>query len=74
MSEETKNKEDPKEWINEFYDIFPKGTKNLNGYIRIDKGGCLKKMIDFCKENPEFNKAIIITATKNYIQRFKKSV
>lgn len=55
-------------WIDEWYDIFPKGVKSGGYYtVRCDKQGCIKKLKNFIKNNPEFGKNVILQATKNYV-------
>ena len=55
------------EWFEEWYSLWPKGIK-VSGYpVKGDRKGCLKKLVKFTKEHPEFEKDIIIKATKDYI-------
>ena len=74
---ELKKKENPNDvdnWIDEWYDIFPKGVKSGGGkYARTGKKSCLKKLKMFIKEHPEFTKENIITATNNYIEDREKN-
>jgi len=55
------------DWFDEWFDLFPQGVKSGGYLIKSDKAGCLKKMEKFVKTYPEFNKDIIIRATKDYI-------
>lgn len=55
------------EWIDEWRELFPSGVKTAGRPVRGDKKGCLKKMIKFCKDNPEYTKENIIEATKIYV-------
>lgn len=54
-------------WIEEWFNLWPKGIKSGGYYIRTDIGSCLRKMTDFVKDNPQYNKNIILSATKNYL-------
>lgn len=64
-----RNKEDSVElWIDEWYELFPKGVKSGGYYaVRCDKQGCIKKLKNFIKNNPEFDKNVILKATKKYV-------
>lgn len=56
------------QWIDEWFDLFPKGVKSGGYYtVRCDKQGCIKKLKNFIKNYPEFDKQIILQATKNYV-------
>lgn len=55
------------EWINDFREIFPKGIRSGGLPVRGDKQSCLKKMRKFVKEYPEYDKDLILKATKNYV-------
>jgi hypothetical protein len=66
-----KVKNNVSEWIDEWYDLFPKGIKVFGYLVRSDKNGCLRKMKDFIKLNPQFSKEIILKATKNFIDYCK---
>lgn len=58
---------DLKDWFDDWFDLFPKGVKSGGYLVKSDKAGCYKKMKSFVKEYPEYNKDIIIRATKDYI-------
>lgn len=59
------------EWFDEWYSLWPRGIK-VGGYpVKGDRKGCLKKLIKFINEYPEFDKDIIIKATKDYIDAFR---
>ena len=64
---------DPEDWIDQWYELWPKGVKSGGLSIRTDKNSCLKKLKTFIKENPQYNKGVIIGATKKYIERMKKN-
>lgn len=67
-----KAKIDLNELVKEFRDLFPKG-KNSGGYpYKGDKQGCMKKMSKFLKNNPEFDKELILKATKAYVNSKRK--
>lgn len=65
-------KEGIEEWIDMWYELFPKGVKSGGLPIKTDKPDCLKKMIRFCKEYPEYTKGIILTATQKYLDEMRK--
>ncbi len=66
-------KSGPEEWIDEYYNLFPKGVTSIAGYpIRTDKSDCLKKLIKFTNEF-DYSKGVIITATKNYLNIQKRT-
>jgi len=58
---------DVEEWINEWYDLWPKGIKTGGYYLRADKFGALAKMKAFLVTYPMYGKDIIMNATKNYL-------
>lgn len=64
-------KEGVEEWIDDWYELFPKGVKSGGLPVKTDKPDCLKKMIKFCKEYPEYTKGIIMTATQKYLIEMK---
>ena len=67
-------KEKVEDWIDEWYELWPKGVKSGGSVlVRSDKNGCLNKMKKFVKQNPDFNKDIIIRATKDYINHLRMS-
>jgi predicted transcriptional regulator len=59
------------DWIEEWYNLFPKGVRSGGYLIRDGKSSCLKKMGKFLKDNPNITKEEIIRATKNYVQTCK---
>lgn len=66
-------KEKVEDWIDEWYELWPKGIKSGGYLVRSDKNGCLNKMKKFVKLNPDFSKEIIIRATKDYINHLRMS-
>jgi hypothetical protein len=58
-------------WIEEWYDLFPKGIKSGGYYVRTSIKDCDKKMHKFLLDNSEFSKDVILEATKNYIEDMK---
>lgn len=58
-------------WINDWYELFPKGVKSGDYPIRSGLAGCLKKMKKFIKEYPEYSKDVIIKVTKKYVNDMK---
>lgn len=65
-------KEKVEDWIDEWYELWPKGVKSGGYLVRSDKTGCLNKMKSFIK-NYKFDKEIIIRATKDYINHLRMS-
>ncbi len=61
------DKSDVKDWIETWYNLWPKGVKSGNFMVRTDPKECLKKMSKFCKEHSSYSKGIIIAATKKYL-------
>jgi hypothetical protein len=55
-------------WIEEYYDLFPKGIKSGGFYVRSSIQDCSNKMFKFLNDNPQFTKDIILEATKSYIK------
>ena len=55
-------------WIEEYYELFPKGIKSGGFYVRSSIQDCSNKMFKFLNDNPQFTKDIILAATKNYIK------
>lgn len=55
-------------WIEEYYNLFPKGVKSGGFYVRTSIVDCSNKMFKFLKDNPQFTKDIVLAATKNYIK------
>ena len=60
------------DWIDRWFDLWPKKIRNDGGYIRSNLTGCKKKMNKFMFEHPEFTSGIIITATKKYLEEKRK--
>jgi len=60
--------EDVDEWISDWYDLFPKGVKSGGYFVRTGMRSCKKKMQQFMKDNPQYDKDVIMKATKNYIE------
>lgn len=50
-----------RDWIQDYRNLFPK-------YKKGDKKSCVDKMADFLSEYPEYDKATIMTATREYIR------
>ncbi len=55
------------DWIDVWYNLFPRGVKSGGYLVRSDKNGCLNKMKKFVKNNPDFTQEIILKATSDYI-------
>lgn len=67
------NTEEVEDWFEEWYNLFPRGIKSGGYMVRGDKRGCLNKLKKFTADYPEFNKDIIIEATKEYIEESRKN-
>ena len=67
-----KSEDDPSQWIDEWRDLFPKGVKTAGYSIRGTRGGCIKKMKRFIKNNKQVTKEQIFNATKLYIEEKKR--
>lgn len=64
------NSQSAKDWIREWWNLFPSGIKSGGYYVKTDVNGCLKKMNKFLYDNPDYdNKDLVIEATKNYVAR-----
>lgn len=63
----TKSNNDEISWFEEWYSLWPRGIKSGGYPVKGDRKGCLKKLIKFTNEYPEFGKEIITKATKDYI-------
>lgn len=60
-------------FVSEYRNLFPKGVKSGNGTpVRGNKSDVEAKMKEFLKKHPEFSKLVILNATKNYIEHFKR--
>lgn len=56
-------------WIQEYRDLFPIGVKSGGFPVRGDLKGCTKKMERFLEDYPEYDKEIILKATKSYVDK-----
>lgn len=61
------------DWIQDWLNIFPKGVKTGPKLVRSDKSGCLKKMLKFRKEYPEYDVTLIFKATENYVEELAEN-
>lgn len=59
------------DWIDIWYNLFPKGVKSGGYLVRSDKHGCIIKMKKFIKRYPGFNKEIILKATSDYLDYYR---
>lgn len=65
------NGNDPKNWMDEWMDLWPSGVKSGSYYVKTDKNGCIRKMRKFNRIYPQYSKKLIMDATKEYITRLK---
>jgi uncharacterized protein (DUF2344 family) len=58
------------DWIDDWYELFPKGKKNKAGhYIKSDKDLCEKKLLKIISKNKQtYTKEIIFQATSRYVK------
>jgi hypothetical protein len=56
------------DWLNRWFDLWPKGVKSGGYYVRTDYTGSLKKMRRFIINRPDISLDEILQATKNYIE------
>lgn len=59
------------DWIDQWYDLFPKGVKSGGYFVRSDKKGCLNKMLKFVEKYPEYDKDVILRATADYVNHMR---
>lgn len=59
------------DWIDIWYNLFPKGVKSGGYLVRSDKHGCIVKMKKFMKRYPQFTKEIILKATSDYLDYYR---
>lgn len=57
-----------KDWISDWFNIFPQRIKSGGYYVKSDINGCRKKMKKFMSIYPEYDKDIIMKATTNYVK------
>ena len=59
-------------FVTEWHALFPQRKEvDFVGYLRGKPKDCIKKMLKFCKENPEYTKDTIFAATKMYLEEKK---
>lgn len=59
------------DWFDEWYALWP-SIMGSGGYrIKGDRRGCIRRLEKFTKDYPEYNKDIIMKATKEYVDRCK---
>lgn len=59
-------------WFDDWYEMWPRKIKSGGYLIRSDKNSCATKMVKFRKANPQFTPDIILEATTNYVNTFKR--
>lgn len=59
-------------WFDDWYAMWPKSVKSGGYLIRADKNSCISKMTKFRKANPQYTPEIILEATTNYVNTFKR--
>lgn len=61
------------DWITEWIELWPKGVLKATGYpVSGNEKEVRKRLIRFMLEYPDFNKDIIMQATKNYLETRKQ--
>lgn len=60
------------EFIDKYYDLFPIGVKSGGYPVRNGRSNVAKKLKSFMEQHKEFNRAVILVATKNYLDERKR--
>jgi len=60
------------DWVDDWRNLFPKGVKTAGYSVRGTRGGCIKKMKKFIKNNKKVTKDQIFKATELYIEEKKR--
>jgi hypothetical protein len=63
--------EDSKEWIDKWFDLWPRGVKSGIYYVKSDVNSCRIRMQRFMKRNSRFSEDIVMRATQSYLDRAK---
>ena len=63
--------ENPKLWLDEWLELWPKEIQNGGMAIKSPAKYCVNKIIKFCKDYPQYTKDVIFAATKRYLQERK---
>ena len=58
-------------FVDQFYELWPKGIKSGGYAVRSGKDACSTKLRTFLKENKLYTPLIVLTATENYISKCK---
>ncbi len=64
---------DWEKFVDQFYELWPKGVKSGGYAVRSGKDSCSSKLKTFLKEHKEYTPLIVLAATENYIQRCKQN-
>lgn len=64
-------KESVEDWIDGWYNLFPKGVKSGGYLVRSSRIDCINKMVKFVKKYPQYSKDIILKATADYIDYYR---
>lgn len=59
------------QFLDSWYDLWPKGIKSGGYYVKTDKNGCGKNLQKFIKNNPNISKETILKATEKYLMDMK---
>ena len=57
------------QFLDSWYDLWPKGIKSGGYYVKTDKNGCGKNLQKFIKNNPNISKETILKATEKYLSK-----
>lgn len=60
------------DFVNSYYELFPKGVKTGNLFVKSNKAKCGSKLKKFIQNHKEYTEEIILQATKNYIEYCKR--
>ena len=55
------------DFIERWFNLWPRGVKTGGLYVKTDKSGCKKKMNKFRRQHPNYTDDIILQATETYI-------
>ena len=71
LSKDSLDKENVKDWIDEYRKLWPEGKNDFGYPYKGDKTGLIKKLITFFNKYPEYTKEDVFKATKEHIKKYK---
>ena len=69
--EEESKMTDWEKFVDNFRRLFPSGVTTGGYYVRSSSTDCSKKLMLFMKEYPQYDRDIILQATKAYVDRYR---